>query len=169
MARKRLNKKLSLIGSFVFLIIGVFSCIAIPRLDQEPEKFIKDGDAAWQIKDYEKAQRDYLKAHKFAKTGSLRKEILFKLADVYIQTGQWPKVRGCWEQIINIERGNIEARLGRLKYIYIVADNYSSVGRGVSGIWEEVKSQTSELIDVVDGAGLSIEDRAKLEPSFGAE
>jgi len=169
MARKRLNKKVALIGSLVFLILVVVAIVVIPKLNQEPDKFIKDGDAAWLAKDYEKAQRNYLKAHKFAKTGSLRKEILFKLADVYMQTGQWPKVRGCWEQIINIDPENIEARLGRLKYIYIVADNYANVGRNVSSIWEEVKSQTSELIGVVDSAGLLMEDKAKWESSFGVE
>ena len=103
MSRQRLNKKVALIGSLIFLILMVAAIVVITKLNQEPDKFIKDVDTARLLKDYEKAQHNYLKAHKFAKTGSLRKEILFKLADVYMQTGQWPKVRGCWEQIINID------------------------------------------------------------------
>jgi len=169
MARRRLNKKVALIGSLVFLMLVAAIIVVILHLGQEPDKFIEDGDAAWLAKDYQNAQRNYLKAHKFAKTGSLRKEILFKLANVYIQTGQWPKVRGCWEQIINIDPQNIEARLGRLKYIYIIAGNYASVGRYVSGAWDDVRSQASELIDVVAKAGLLMEDRAKWEPAFGLE
>ncbi len=169
MAKKRLNKKVALIGSIVFLLFVLAIIVVFFHLDRDPDKFIKDGDAAWLAKDYKKAQQDYLKAHRFAKTGSLRKEILFKLADVYIQTGQWPKVRGCWEQIINIDPENIEARLGRLKYIYIVADNYASVRRNVSGAWQEVKSQTAELIEVIEDKGLLMSDKAKWEPSLGIQ
>jgi len=169
MAKKRLNKKVALIGSIVFLLFVLAIIVVFFHLDRDPDKFIKDGDAAWLAKDYKKAQRDYLKAHRFAKTGSLRKEILFKLADVYIQTGQWPKVRGCWEQIINIDPENIEARLGRLKYIYIVADNYASVGRNVSGAWQEVQSQTAELIEVIEDKGLLMSDKAEWEPSLGMQ
>jgi tetratricopeptide (TPR) repeat protein len=169
MAKKRLNKKVAIIGSIVFLLFVLAIMAVFFHLDRDPDKFIKDGDAAWLAKDYQKAQRDYLKAHRFAKTGSLRKEILFKLADVYIQTGQWSKVRGCWEQIINIDPENIEARLGRLKYIYIVADSYAGLGRSVSGAWQEVQSQTAELIKVIEDKGLLMSDKAEWEPSLGIQ
>jgi hypothetical protein len=45
-ARKRLNKKVALIGSvvFVFLILGAI--LLFLYLSRDPQKFIKDGDAA---------------------------------------------------------------------------------------------------------------------------
>lgn len=166
---KRINKKVAVVGSLVFLLLVAAAIVIIMNLGQEADKFIKDGDSALSTEDYDKAERNYLKAHKFAKTGALRKEILFKLAEIYIQTGQWPKTRGCWEEIISIDSENIEARLGRLKYIYIVADSYTGIGRNVSSTWEEVRSQATELIDVVERAGLLTKDRAKWEPLFGVE
>jgi len=169
MARRRLNKKVAALGSMVFLLLVLVAIVAVLHLGRDPDKFIQDGDTAVLAKDYKTAERSYLKAHNFAKTGSLRKEILSKLADIYIQTGQWPKVRGCWEQIINIDPKNVKARLGRLKYLYIIADNYVRTGRDVSAVWKEVQSQTSQLLELVADAGLLTADRAEWEPSLGME
>jgi len=167
MARKRLNKKVALIGSTVLLLVILGIVAIILRLGRDPETFIKDGDAAWLAKDYKTAQRNYLKAHNYAKSPDLKIEILFKLADMYIETDEWPKVRGCWEQIINIDTRNVEARLARFKYVYTVADIYASAGRDVGTVWKEVQSQASELVEVAEEKGLLADDRAQWEPSFG--
>ncbi len=169
MARKRLNKKVAIIGSMVFLIFVLAVIVAFLRYGQDPDEFIKNGDKAWLAKDFEGAQRNFLKAYRFAKTSSLRKDILFRLLDIYIETSQWPKVRGCWEQIINIDPKNVNARLGRLKYLYIVADSYASSGRNISGVWKEVQSQTSELIKLIEDESLLRAERTGWEPSFGIE
>jgi len=166
MARRRLNKKVALIGSAVFLLLVLVAIVAVLHLGRDPNKFIQDGDTAALAKDYKTAERSYLKAHRLAKSGTLRKELLSKLADVYIETGQWPKVRGCWEQIINIDPKNVEARLGRLKYLYIIADNYARSGRETSTVWKEIQSQASQLLELVADAGLLTADRAEWEPSF---
>ena len=169
MAKKRLNKKVALIGSLVLLLFVLMAILVFLRLSRDPDKFIKDGDAAWQVKDYKNAERHYRSAIGLAKSGSLRKELLSKLEDIYVETSQWPKLRSCWEQIINIDPANIEARLGRLKYIYIIADNLAKTGRNSSAVWEDVQSQASELIKLVEGADLLMADRAESEPSFGIE
>jgi len=156
MARKRLNKKVALIGSTVLLLVILGIVAIILRLGRDPETFIKDGDAAWLAKDYKTAQRNYLKAHNYAKSPDLKIEILFKLADMYIETDEWPKVRGCWEQIINIDTRNVEARLARFKYVYTVADIYASAGRDVGTVWKEVQSQASELVEVAEEKGLPL-------------
>ncbi|MFQ6034444.1 MAG: tetratricopeptide repeat protein [Sedimentisphaerales bacterium] len=166
MAKRRLNKKVALIGSMVFLLLMLVAIVTILHLSRDPDKFIQDGDTAALAKDYKTAERSYLKAHRLAKSGTLRKELLFKLADIYIETGQWPKVRGCWEQIINIDPKNIKARLGRLKYLYIIADSYARAGRQTSAVWKEVQSQASQLLELATDAGLTFADRAEWEPSF---
>ena len=156
MAKKRLNRKVALIGLLIFVFLVLCAIGVILHLSQGPEKFIEDGDAAWHAKDYENAERSYLKARSRAKTDSLRVEILSKLIDVFLETEKWNNVLGCWNAIIKIEPKNAKARYGRLKYVYIIADN------GASGYWREVASQASEFIEVAD-AELLDEDTAQLE------
>jgi len=171
MARKRLNKKVALIGSVVFVVFVLAAIFVFLYLSGDPHKFIKDGDAALQAanqavdkdeKDegYEKAARFYLKARNKAKTDSLRVDILFKLVDVYLQTNEWNFVVGCWQQIIQLDNKNTNARFNRLDYFYILADSYWAGGGGVRGIWEEIVSQASEFLEVADEQLLA-EDTAK--------
>ena len=165
MAKKRLNKKVALIGSVVFVLFVMAAIGVILYLSRDPVKFIKDGDAALiaardvtdeQIKEetYKKAERNYHKARSLAKTDFHRIEILFKLVDLYIETDQWRSVLGCWNGIISIDSGNLKARFGRLKYVYIMADS------GVQ-LWQEVASQASEFIKEAEKADLLMEDTAK--------
>jgi len=166
---KTLNKKVALIASAVSLLLVLIAVAAILYLSRDPEKFISDGDAAWLAKDYDRAQRSYRRAYQLARSDERRIEMLFKLADLYIETNEWPKVRGCWEEIINRDPKNVKARLARLKYLYIIADNYAKTGRPVSEVWSEIDSQASEIIKVAENAGLLAEDRSKWEPTFGKE
>jgi tetratricopeptide (TPR) repeat protein len=170
MARRRLNKKVALIGSVVFVFLVLGAIVLFLYLSRDPQKFIKDGDAALkaareatdkQIKEqeYQRAERSYYKAHLFAKTDSLKIEMLFKLADMYIETDQWRKVLGCWNKIIQIDPKNIKARFGRLKYVYIMADSIISQ----LWQWQEVESQSSEFIEIMEDKGLLMEDTDKFE------
>ena len=90
MARKRLNKKVALIGSAVFTVFAIAAILVILHLSQGPEKFITDGDqgliAAREALDpnakeefFEKAARNYHRARARAKTDSLKVDILYKL------------------------------------------------------------------------------------------
>lgn len=166
---KRLNKKVVLIGSAVLLLLVLVVVAAILHLSRDPEKFVSNGDAAWLAKDYDKTGRSYLKAYQLARSDQLRIDILFKLADLYIETDQWPKVRGCWQKIITIDPKNVKARLAGLKDRYIIADSYAKTGRSESAVWSEIESQASEAIKVVENTGLLGEERAKWEPIFGKE
>ena len=49
MAKKRLNKKIALIGSIAVLVILVGLLYVIVQLSRDPDKFITDGDAALQL------------------------------------------------------------------------------------------------------------------------
>jgi len=159
MAKKRLNKKVALIGSLVFLLLVLLAIVVVLRLGRDPDKFIQDGDTAWQVKDYKTTERNYRKALGLAKSGSLRKELLSKLIEVYIETGQWPKVLGCWEQITNIDPKNVKARYSRLKYYYVLVDS------GDARYWPDVHEQASDLIKLVQDADMLTEETAKFETS----
>lgn len=166
MARKRLNKKVAIIGSLIFAFV-VFAAIgAFLYLSRDPEKFIRDGDAALLAGDYEEAALSYNKARIRAKSDPLKVELLFKIADAYINIEKWDNVLGCWNTIVQIDPKNIKARLARLNYLYIVAN--SIVGIGGAGPWQEIVSQASELMDVVEDAGLLNEDTASWAP-FGLQ
>ncbi|MHC4653809.1 MAG: tetratricopeptide repeat protein [Planctomycetota bacterium] len=170
MAKKKLNKKVALVGSGIFILFLLVAIVAILYLSRDPEKFIKDGDAAIiaaretadeKIKEekYKRAERNYHKARSLAKTDSRKIEILSKLVDLYIETNQWRNVLGCWGRIISIEPENIGARFGRFQYVYIAADN------GMDQFWKEVESQASEFIELAENADLLMEDTAKWQPS----
>lgn len=156
MARKKLNKKVALIGSVVFMVFAVAVIGIILHLSRDPQKFIEDGDAAWKAKDYERAEHSYHKARSKAKTDELRIEVLFRLVDFYIDTDKWNFVRGCWDSIIKLDSKNIKARYGRLRYFYIMADS------GVYGAWKQVYEQASEFLEIVNPELLS-EDVSKWE------
>ena len=90
MAKRRLNKKVALIGSAFFVLLLLVAIVVIFRLSRDPEKFIKDGNEALmaarqatdqQIKDeqYKRAIRNYHKARTLTKTDLHRIEIIFKL------------------------------------------------------------------------------------------
>jgi len=144
MAKKRLNKKVALIGSVIFALLVLATIGVVLRLSRDPDKFVKDADAAFLAKDYDSAERGYRKAYSLAKTDSLKVDMLFKLADIYLETDQWRNILGCWSEIIRIEPKNAKARFGRLEYFYIMADS------GARRLWQEIASQASEFIEVAD-------------------
>ncbi len=155
MAKRRLNKKVALVGSAVFLVLVLVAIVVILRLSQDPEKFVRDGDMALEAarqatdeeikkQEYRKAERNYGKARGEAQSDSFRVEILLKLVDLFIETDQWRKVLGTWNQIILIDPKNVKARFGRLEFYYIMADT------GHRAYWQEVESQASDFIDVAD-------------------
>ena len=173
MANRRLNKKVALIGSVFFVVVVLGVILTILNLSRDPEKFIKDAEAALkaahqatdeQIKkqNYERAESRFRGAYARAKTNPLREEILFKMVDMYLEIKEWPYVLGCWDEIITINPNNVKARYGRLKYFYILADSsahlmpVSNAGR----IWQEVHKQASEFLKVADNTDLLMEDTA---------
>ncbi|MHC4173917.1 MAG: hypothetical protein ACYST5_13390, partial [Planctomycetota bacterium] len=155
MAKRRLNKKVALIGSTIFLVVVLGAILVILHLSRDPEEFIRDAEAALLAKDYKEAARSFQQAYGRAKTDSLREEILFKLVDVYLETKEWPQVLGCWDEIIRINPNNAEARYNWLKYFYILA------GSGDHRRWQDVREQASEFLEVAERADLLMEDTAK--------
>jgi len=167
MARRRLNKKVALIGSVVFVFFILGAILLFLYLSRDPQKFIKDGDAAIKAareatdeavkkEEYKRAERDYYKAHALAKTDSLKIEMLFRIVDLYIETDNWRNVLRTWNTIIQIDPENIKARFGRLKYMYIMA---GSAGNQLWQ-WQEVESQASEFIEIIESKALLMEDTA---------
>ncbi len=159
MARKQLNKKVALVGSAVFVLVVLAAIAVFLRLSQKPDKFIKDGDAALLVKDYNEAAHSYGRALNLAKTDSLKEKMHFKLVDVYIETDEWPKVLGHWSAIVQTVPENKKARFGRLKYYYIIADSGGRVP-----IWQEIITQTTEFIDIIEEPELLKEDTSQWDP-----
>jgi len=47
MARRKLNKKVALLGSLALIFVVLVGTWIILRMSQNPEKFIKDGDGSF--------------------------------------------------------------------------------------------------------------------------
>jgi tetratricopeptide (TPR) repeat protein len=172
MAKKRLNRKVALIGFVVFVLVIIAGIVGLLRISGNPQKFIKDGDAAIASarkatdKDqrkslYTEAERKYKKAYGRSKTDELKVVAIYRLADVYIETEEWRDLLGCWGKIVSLDPKDIKARYDRLKYIYIIAQ--TSPGP----IWQEIATQASEFIDIIEKPGASPElattDTSKLD------
>ena len=173
MARKRLNKKVELVGSMVLVVFAMAAIFVFLRFSGDPQKFIEDGDAAIkaakeatddEIKKelYAEAKGSYHKARKRAKNDLLSVKILFRLADLHLETGEWKFVQGCWYKIIQLDPKSVKARFGRLKYFFIMADHYANSDVDALGVWKEVRSQASDFIDIADDSLLA-QDTAKWE------
>ncbi|RKY24500.1 MAG: hypothetical protein DRP62_03605 [Planctomycetota bacterium] len=166
MARKKLNKKVALIGSAVATLMAMAAILLFLYLSRDPEKFIQDGDAALKAaheatdeqtreEEYKNAERAYSRARAYAKKDSLKVEMLFKLVDLYLEIDKWNNIRGCWGEIIRIDPDNVKARFGQLKFFYILADS------GAYRFWQEVAEQASALLEVAEDAGILTEYTAK--------
>ncbi len=156
MAVRRLNKKVAIIGLIIFLVVVLGAIMFILQFRGDPYSFISDGERAVAAKDYESAERDFIKAVGRARKDSLKIEILFKLVDVYLAQEDWKGIRNCWENIVQIEPTNARARLERLRYNYIVANS------GVDSFWQRIESEVSEFLENVD-RNLFSESPAKWE------
>ncbi len=168
MARRRLNKKVALIGSTVFLLLVMVAVVVILRLNRDPAPFIADGDAAWAAQDYETARENYARAYGLTDSATGKIELLFKLADVHTRTNQWDKVLQCWGMIATSDPQNVKARLGQLKYSYVLADSLGNAGRSMSDFWDQVLTQARDAFKVIERAGLLSDDETRWESSFGA-
>jgi tetratricopeptide (TPR) repeat protein len=173
MAKKRLNKKLAMIGSVLFVAVIFGAIVVLIHLSRrDPQKFIKYGDEAiatarqttdkeQQKEIYKEAERNYRKAYGYSKTDELKIVGLHRLADLYIETGDWRNVMGCWTQIVRLDPKDIKARYNRLKYFYVFAQTVSGQ------TWQEVATQAGELIEMIETPGataeLATEDTSKLE------
>ena len=166
MTTRRLNKKVALIGSGVFLLLLLAAIALLLQLGRDPQEYISDAEAALTAahdapdkqtkdQDYQTAKRSFQRAYGRARTDSLREAILLRMADMYLETRDWNYVLGCWDQIIKVNPSNAKARYGRLKYFYILA------GSGSANAWQQVQEQASEFLKVAQSAGLLIEDTAQ--------
>jgi tetratricopeptide (TPR) repeat protein len=172
MAKKRLNKKVALIGFIFFMFAGIAAIGLFFHLSKNPQKFLKDGDAAIalarQATDkeqrkmlYKEAEQKYLKAYGRSKTDELKVEAIYRITNVSLETGEWRDALGYWAKIVRLDPKDIKARYNRLQYLYIIAQTTSGQ------IWQEIATQSSEFIDIIEKPGASPElpatDISKLE------
>ncbi|MFA5292057.1 MAG: tetratricopeptide repeat protein [Phycisphaerae bacterium] len=140
---KRLNKKVAIIGSLFLALLILAAIVVVLNLSRDPQKYIKDAQAALALEepDYKIAEKAYGRAFAYSKKTELKIDIMFKLADMYLDMNEWPKAAGCWNKIINFDTKNLKARLAMLDYSYQLANS------GNWPAWKEVESNVSELIE----------------------
>jgi len=150
MAKRRLNKKVAFVGSAVLVVILLAAIWVVLGLSRDPHEFIEQGDAAVRAKDYKTAAANYTAAYKRAKQDELKEDILLKLVDVSIATGEWDLVIRYWNTLVALNPRNAKARFGRLKYMYIVAQSGGSGSR----LWQQVYNEAADFLHIAERAGL---------------
>jgi len=166
MPQRRLNKKVALIGSAVFAVVVLVSILVILTADRDPEKLLQDAQAALTTahqatdertkeQNYDRAERNFHRAYSRADTDELRQKVLFEMLDMYLETQEWPFILTCWDEIININPNNAQARYGRLRYFQIIGES------GVSGVWQRVCEDASEFLKTTENTELLLEETAQ--------
>ncbi|MDD5010768.1 MAG: tetratricopeptide repeat protein [Phycisphaerae bacterium] len=141
---KKVNKKVAIIGSVILALLIMAAIVVILNFSRDPQKYIADAQIALALEepDYKAAEKAYGQAFSYAKKNiNLKTDILFKLADMYIEMNDWRKAAGCWNRVINFDTKNLKARLAMLDYSYQLAMS------GNWTAWKEVESNASELIE----------------------
>jgi len=159
--RKRLNKKVALIGAMVLLVLVVLTVLVVSYLNRDPKRFMDDADVAFAAGDYDGARRNLSRAFDLIKDPKVRVDLLFKLAQVYTRTDVWPKVMGYWERIVQEDPQNIKARLALLETRYLQADSRVRVGSTDTGVWKDVEARANDLLGIVTQAGVAGQDKAQ--------
>ncbi|MBN2589044.1 MAG: hypothetical protein JXA96_04220 [Sedimentisphaerales bacterium] len=168
MVRRRLNKKVAFIGSAFFVILILVCIIVLLQLKRSPVEFIKDAETALQTarqstdqktKDqyYEIATKKYSNAYARVQTNEEKKEILFDMVDLFIETQNWPYVLDCWEKILLIEPDNVNAQYGRLRYFEAIGDS------GIPNVWKQVYEYASKFLKIAQENDLMSQDMSKLK------
>ena len=171
MAKKRLNKKVAIMGSTILVVFLLGVVVIILRFSKDPSKFLSDAQVALAQYDYGGAERNYRQAYGSTRDDDLKIEILFKMARLHLiddkvheHEPDWIKALSCWNTVINIDPKNIEAQMAMLKYFYESGDS------GNTGAWQMVESTASELAQIIDEKRLDPDPyvllakaRAKLE------
>jgi len=153
MAKRKLNKKVALVGSAILVLVIVGAIWVILSLSKDPQKSLDEAEAAVLEKDYDRAVSRYMEAFGRAKTNELREEILLRLVDVSIEAGRWEQLVKYWSTVITINSRSAKARYGRLKYLYIVAEG----GRSGS-VWQQVEKDATEFLEMAEEKGLLSEN-----------
>jgi len=164
MARKRLNKKVAIIGSAVLAFFVLATIVVVLHFSKDPMKFLEDARAALELKDYKTAEANYRRAYGASKDDELKIEILFEYADFHLienidvpqddpsyHEPNWNKRLGCWKTVLTIDPKNIPANKSILEFYYEAADS------GNINLWEAVKTSASKLIEIAEENGLEID------------
>ncbi len=151
MAKKRLNKKVAIMGSTILAVFLLGVVVIVLRFSKNPSKFLADAQMYLEQYDYDNAERNYKQAFGSAKDDDLKIEILLKISELHLTDDKvhehepdWIKAIGCWNSVINIDPKNIEARMALLKYFYEIGDSGNYV------VWPTVETTASELAEVID-------------------
>lgn len=158
---RRLNTKLALIATAVLFVFFILAIVLVLPKFASVGKLIEDGDVAWEKGDFEDAKKQYLRARSRAKDNEARMGALEKLVNAYLEIEDWPPLRGIWQEMTGIDPNYYAIRYAQLKFFYVIVEGQPA-GSG-SGLWDEIESQTTEFIDIVEGEGILNFDTAEWE------
>lgn len=156
MAKKKLNKKMAIIGTVVLMLVGMALIVAFLKLSKDPEKFLEDAQVALEQNDYEKAVENYGKALGATKAPEGKIDIYFTLSKLFLTDNEyhdpdWKKALACWGNIINLDPKNIEAKQHILDFYYEIGKN------GQDTAWRSVETNAKDIIDITKEKGRPVD------------
>jgi tetratricopeptide (TPR) repeat protein len=149
-AKKKLNKKVAIIGTLALALLLVVFLVVLLSVTRNPTQYATKGDTAVAKGDYIEAKRCYGTAYERYKELDKKNEMLFKLAEVHKITGDWDKARGCWNKIAVADKTNVPAREYMLNFYY----DYCDSGGFSGNVWNNVVTTAGELIALKPSAEL---------------
>jgi tetratricopeptide (TPR) repeat protein len=158
---RRLNKTAAFIGVLVFALLMLVAFLAVSHQRRDPAQFTALAETALAEGNYDAAVLNYRQALGATEDKADKVNLLFALARAYVHTDEWPKVMACWNHIVVEQPDNVKARLALLEATYVQADSQSRAGWQIGQVWRDVETQASELIEVVQSAGLLEQSKAQ--------
>lgn len=104
--------------------------------------------------DYELAGRFVGRAYEKATDRQQRKDILFRLADIYTKMDLWPKAQACWERICQEDPCDVKAPLALLEVEYLQADAWTRLGAVQTDAWGSLQARAEGLFRTIESLGL---------------
>ncbi len=159
--RRRLNKTALAIGLLVCGLLVLVAWVALSHQRRDPAPFVAKAETAMAEADFDTAVLYYRQALGATRLKVDKVDLLFKLAQAYVQTDQWPKVMACWNQVVVEDPDNVSARLALLEATYVQADSQSRAGWQIGQVWRDLGTQASELLKVVQSANVLEQTKAR--------
>ncbi len=160
---KKLNKKVAAIGIvlLVLVVIGGAGLAVRYFYHRNPDLNLDLARQALAEDDYQRAERLLSRAYRFGKTDAYKIERLFELADLHLihnelHEANWDKALRCWNTVVNIDPGHLEAHRRILNYFYEMADS------GTVAAWRNVHDRATKLVELIEQTGEPVDTELQM-------
>ena len=152
MPTRRLNRDLLWMAIAAVAVVAVLVVLDRLRGSQDyvalTEKAISEGDC-------DQAERWLAQAFGQATSSQVRKDLLWRLSELYLRSDLWPKALDCWQRMVQEDPCEIRAQLALIEAEYVQADAWTRLGHLQTELWRSVDQRAERLARIIQRSGLS--------------